>query len=178
MTAKVRFTRRDLELWPDDGKRRELIDGDIYVAPAPSLFHQRLVVRLVCAVGQYLEARPLGEILIGPLDVLLPGEDTVQPDLIYVSRERATIVTERGIEGVPDWVIEVTSAQDRDYNLETKRLLYREVGVPMYWVVDPETDMIYVSDGGRFTAYSESDLAVVSALPDFALSLEELFGSR
>lgn len=178
MTTKVRFTRRDLELWPDDGKRRELIDGELYEMPSQSPRHQGIVGCLVYAVMLYLEARPLGEILIAPLDVLLPGEDTVQPDLIYVPGERAAIATERGIEGVPDWVVEVLSPSNREYDLKTKRALYSRVGVPVHWVVDPKAQKVRAWEGDSLTAYRSGEIARVSLLPGFGLPLEELFGSR
>ncbi len=120
------------------GARYEIIDDELYVTPSPSVSHQRLVTRLVVTLHGFVEEHDLGEVFISPLDVLFDEGDYVEPDVLFVGKDHADLVTDRGIEGSPDLVVEVlspsTEARDRGVKLER----YRHFGVPEYWIVDPE----------------------------------------
>src|SRR5512147_179146 len=85
----VKLTYDDFLLFPDDGKRHELIDGEHYVTPSPNLRHQRISGNLYFLIRAYLEAHPIGDVFYAPLDVVFSDYDVVEPDLLYVSRERA-----------------------------------------------------------------------------------------
>jgi Uma2 family endonuclease len=172
---RISFVRRDLELWPEDGKRRELIGGDIFVSPSPTWTHQMILRKLIGFVERYLETHPVGQLVFAPMDLLLPGEDTVQPDFMFISSERTEIISERGVRGAPDWIVEVLSPSNRDYDLETKRRLYVRNGVPVYWAVDPEAREVQV-----FTLEGESKFSIdavldVPGLDGFQLGVQELF---
>lgn len=121
MISQVRFTYDDLQHFPDDNKRRELIDGEVYVTPAPRSRHQLIVTNLSFLVGLYLREKPSGRIIVAPLDVIFSEDEVAEPDLIYLSNERADRLSERGIEGAPDWLIEVTSPSTvkRDFTIIT-----------------------------------------------------------
>src|SRR4051812_31852180 len=107
----VKLTYDDFVLFPDDGKRHELIDGEHYVTPSPNIRHQRLSGRLHLAVGNWLEAHPVGQIFYAPLDVVMSMFDVVEPDLLYLSNERAAeVVVPLHVRGTPELVIEIASA--------------------------------------------------------------------
>ena len=141
----VKLTYDDFLLFPDDGKRHELIDGEHYVTPSPNLWHQRVLGKLHLAIGKYLEARPSGEVFFAPLDVVISDHDIVEPDLLYVSRERAAdILIPQHVRGVPDLVIEIASKGTRKRDETIKRRLYERAGVSEYWIVDPKQEVVRV----------------------------------
>ena len=175
LMTQVRFTYEDLRLFPDDGLRRELIDGEVYVTPSPTSRHQRVVTNLAFRIGLYLHDNPLGEVFVAPLDVIFSVDDDVtEPDILYVSNERASIISERGIEGAPDWLIEVTSpsTRKRDFTLKLKR--YQRYGVRLYWIVDLEAEMIHVWEEGGHEVFEADDTLSVSLLPGFSLAAGEI----
>jgi Uma2 family endonuclease len=137
--ARVRFKADDIWDAPDDDKRYEVIDGKLYVTPAPVWRHQRGLGKLYWPIAQYVYGRQLGEVVTAPVGVVLDDENGVQPDLVYVSRDRQDIISERGIEGAPDLVVEVLSpgTQGRDRGIKMRR--YALAGIPHYWIVDPAT---------------------------------------
>src|SRR5215470_6589596 len=98
------LTYEDYLLFPDDGKRHEIIDGDHYVTPAPKTKHQKVSFNLTVGIGSFVKQRGLGLLLAAPSDVFLSDENIVQPDLLFVSTARASIVTEDNIHGAPDIV--------------------------------------------------------------------------
>jgi Uma2 family endonuclease len=132
----VRFKAEDIWDCPDDGKRYEVIDGQLYVSPAPGWHHQRGLSKLHLLVAGYVYSRGLGEVVMAPLGVVLDDENGVQPDLIYISNERAQIIVERGLEGAPDLVAESLSpsTESRDRGIKMRR--YAASGIPHYWLLD------------------------------------------
>ena len=96
------LTYEDYLVLPDDGKRHEIIEGDHSVTPAPKTKHQKVSFNLTVAIGSFVKQRDLGMVLAAPCDVILSDENVVQPDLLFVSTARASIVTEDNIRGAPD----------------------------------------------------------------------------
>jgi Uma2 family endonuclease len=135
--GRVRFKAEDIWDAPEDTNRYEVIDGDLYVSPAPSWLHQRGLGVLFYYLMQYIRPRRLGELVQAPVGEVLDDETGVQPDLVYVSRERAGIITERGIEGAPDLVVEAVSpsTEARDRGLKMRR--YAAAGIPHCWLLVP-----------------------------------------
>ncbi len=140
----VKLTYDGFVLFPDDGKRHELIDGEHYVTPTPNLRHQDIVGTLYVLVATYLTDRPLGRIFFAPLDVILSPFDVVEPDLLYVSRDREGELLRDCVHGAPDLVVEVASKSTRKRDETIKRHLYERFGVSEYWVVDPELDVVRI----------------------------------
>jgi Uma2 family endonuclease len=184
--SAVKLTYDDLLLWPDDGRRHELIDGEHYVTPSPNLRHQRISGLLHMALRRYLEAQPLGEVLYAPLDVLFSQHDVVEPDLLYVSRERAAgIFRPEHVRGAPNLVIEIASKGTRRRDETIKRALYERCDVTEYWVVDPEIDVVrvYHRDGSAFGRPVElrrdaGDTLTTALLPGLEIPLESIFPSQ
>lgn len=178
----LKLTYEDYLYLPEDGKRHEIIDGEHNVTPAPTTRHQRIVTRLTRMLESLVADRGLGLVLVAPTDVVLSDTDVVQPDLLFVSKSRAEIVTESNIRGAPDLVIEVTSSTTRRRDEITKRDLYAKHGVAEYWIVDPEVDAIKVyhstEEGFERIAElaAERDEKLTSVLlPELEIRLPELF---
>ena len=182
--ADSRLTYDDFLLFPDDGRRHEIIDGEHYVTPSPNLRHQRLVGRLFLSTGNYLAAHPgAGQLFLAPLDVVLSYHDVVEPDLLFVAGDQSAIMTEKNIQGPPALVIEVISKSTRKKDAQTKRRLFERTGVREYWLVDPELDLVQVlraSASGKLVRVEElsaEDDATLTTplLPEWQLSMRTLF---
>lgn len=142
--ASRKFTYQDYLLFPEDGKRHELMDGEHCATPSPSIKHQKILVNLSRLLSQFAEDNSIGAVLIAPCDVVFSDNDIVQPDLLFVSSARSQIVTEKNIQGAPDLVVEIVSESTRRTDELTKRKLYEKFGVGEYWVVDPVVESVKV----------------------------------
>ncbi len=125
------FTIEDLEGFPSDGNRYELIEGTLHVTPAPRFAHQRAIGNLFHVLRQVCP--PGLEVVLGPFDVVLGPDTVLEPDVLVT---RPDDPTEKRLEQPPLLAIEVLSPSTRLYDLGTKRLAYEHFGVPAYWVVD------------------------------------------
>jgi Uma2 family endonuclease len=176
-----KFTYRDLCEMPDDGKRYQLIDGELYVTPSPNRAHQRAVGNLYAMLRAQIQEPGLGEAYLAPFDVVFDQMNVVQPDLLVVGKERLTIITEANVEGVPDIAIEVLSPSNKRFDREKKLQLYGRVGVPELWYFDPAegtAEVFHSEAGGRcvLSARLEGNATIVSkVLPGLSLTLDEVF---
>ena len=144
--ADMRLTYDDFLLFPDDGKRHEIIDGVHYVTPSPRLRHQDLVGRLyfaITAVPARTSRRP-DACSWRHSTSCSRTHDVVEPDLLFVAGDQAGIMTEKNIQGAPALVVEVMSKSTRKRDAQIKRRLFEQVGVREYWLVDPELDTVQV----------------------------------
>lgn len=179
----VRLTYDDFVLFPDDGQRHELIDGEHYVTPSPNRKHQKVSGSLYLLIAGWLERHPIGQIYYAPFDVVLSRFDVVEPDLLYVSNERADeVLTAANVQGAPDLVIEIGSPGTRTRDETIKRRLYERAGVAEYWVVDPELDAVrvYRREADRFGRALElsaeaGDVLTTPLLPGLELPLARVF---
>ena len=177
--AKVRFNYEDYCLLPED-ERYELIDGEFYVVPGPSYPHQNAVGKLFRFMADFVEVNGLGVVVMAPLDVIITGEDTVQPDILFVSEERRGMLAHRGCEGAPDMVVEVLSPSTAQRDRELKRKLYAVHGVQEYWLVNTETASVEIMSLGNNDfisqgTYSGEDGLVSQVIPGFALQASLIF---
>ena len=178
---KVRYTYDDYCQLPDDGNRYEVIDGVLYMAPAPHPRHQRILFNLAAlfvpfAIGE----NALGEAFFAPIDVIFASEDIFQPDLIFISRDRLHIITDRGLEAAPDLAVEVLSPSTRSRDLNLKRRRYAHFGVPEYWPIDPDSRTIralmlendhYVERG----THGIGDELITPLIPGLVIPVEQVF---
>ena len=142
-----RWTWTEFARLPSEGSTRyEVIDDELFVTPGPAPRHQRIVIALIRSLDPYVRAHGLGELLPGPVDVIFAEGDYLEPDLIFLRRGRDEIVTDRGVEGPPDLVVEIISPSTAARDRGIKRDRYRRYGVPEYWVVDPDRGTIDVWD--------------------------------
>lgn len=126
--------------------RAEVIKGEAYETPAQSPYHQLVLGAVLQAIYRFADADfgGPGEVFIGPVDVLLGEGDYIAPDLVWIRRERVGIISDRGIEGAPDLVVEVASPSTAHRDRGIKRERYAWYGVPHYWIVDPERRSVEV----------------------------------
>ena len=179
----VKLTYDDFLLFPDDGKRHELIDGEHYVTPSPSRKHQAIAWNLTVIIGTYLEANPVGRAFIAPFDVVFSNFDVVEPDLLFISNARLEgILTTKHVRGAPNLVVEIASRSTRSRDETLKRKLYEHFGVEEYWVIEPDDDTIVVYKHGGKGYQREFDLAATRGdtlttplLPGLQLPLERIF---
>lgn len=177
--AKVRFNYRDYCLLPED-KRYELIDGELYMAPAPSIRHQTILRSLESLIWPFVRDNRLGQVYFAPVDVILSDEDVVQPDLLFVAQSRRGIISERGCEGPPDLVVEVLSPSTQGRDRELKRKVYARYGVREYWLVDPEAGTIQVmgleaEDFGSRGVYGQGTEVRSQVIPGLTLLVSQVF---
>ncbi len=145
--SKTRITWADVQLMPEDGKLYEAIDGELYVTPPPVLRHQWISINLTAALLRLLVEPGYGWLFSAPTGVEFPEtEEGVQPDIIFISRDRRELLTKPGVSGPPDLVIEIGSPSTAKRDRSIKKKLYKRQGVPQYWIVDPETDAVEVWD--------------------------------
>ena len=142
-TPTIKFTYEDYRNAPED-KRYELLDGDLVVTPAPGTAHQRASRKLTMLLGQSINLTAAGEIFAAPFDVVLSDTDVVQPDLLFVSKERAHIITDENVQGAPDLVVEILSPSTAERDLTFKRSLYARHGVKEFWLVDTDAKTVTV----------------------------------
>lgn len=122
----------------------ELWDGEIIMSAAPRPTHQRIAARTWRWLDEFVVARKLGEAFISPIDVVFGGSKAVQPDVVYVSSARKSIVEENCIRGTPDLLVEVISEGTWRRDRIDKKALYEQFGVAEYWIIDPDSRLIEV----------------------------------
>lgn len=167
-------------LLPDDGKRYQVIEGELFVSPAPRTTHQEIIVHLTVLLQSHVKARGLGKVFVAPTDVLLAPTTVVQPDILFIRRENMGIITELNIQGPPDLCVEVLSPGTVTVDRERKMAVYARYGVREYWIVDPlsQTVSVYVRKGDDFTLHVEAtdDESVASAIvPGFLITARSVF---
>ena len=183
MQAIAGYTYADYCRLPDDGKQYEVIDGVLYMAPAPNPRHQEVSAYLFLLIGPAVLAKGLGRVYYAPIDVIFADGDTFQPDLIFVSRDRLHIITRRGVEGPPELVVEVLSPSTRRRDRELKRRRYAHFGVLEYWQVDPETRTIRVLilEGGEYAErgiYGIGDELTTPLIPGLSIPVAQVFAGN
>lgn len=177
--SDVKFTYEDYLLLPEE-KRYELIDGDLYMIPAPRPRHQFISQRIGIPLVQFVEERNLGRVIFAPCDIYLSQQDVVQPDILFISSDRLPIIKEPYIQGAPDLVVEVISPSDPERDRDLKRKLYSRYGVREYWIVDPEAKTIeiltrYEGSLKTFQTFVAEESLKSPLLGDFQLSLPVVF---
>ncbi len=177
--AALRFTYEDYALLLED-RRYEVIDGELFVTPAPTPFHQTVAQRLEQVLGAYLRDHAFGVMLHAPCDVVLSPHDVLQPDILVVSRERRSIIGDEYVGPAPDLVVEVLSpsTESRDRIAKAKR--YATFGVREMWLVDHSATTIEVlvnSEEGfrREALFGEADTVRSVILPRLAFPAAPIF---
>ena len=179
MPVDTRLTYEDFCLLPADGKRREIIEGELFVTPSPQTPHQRAVVRLIIHLGQFVQTENLGEVFSAPFDVVFSEFDVVEPDVLFISKARSGVLTSKNVQGAPDLVVEVLSESTARVDRSVKLKLYGKFGVEEYWMIDPAgpTAEIYRrSQSGLELAekLSAADALTSPMLPGFSMPLRKL----
>ncbi len=128
----------------DEDAYYELIEGNIVKKSAHTPKHQRISGNLYSAMREVVIKHKKGQIFYAPIDVFLDRYNAYQPDIVYVSKERAKIVTNNGIEGAPDLVVEILSPSTAQNDRGDKMKVYKRHAVKEYWIVDPKSQAVEV----------------------------------
>ncbi len=176
-----KWTYDDWARLPDDGTRYEVINGELYMTPSPSVSHQSASAHLFTRMSTFIESRGLGIVFSAPLGVRLPNQPVpVQPDIVFVSSARKSIIGKEYIEGVPDLVVEILSPSNWMYDRQEKFRLYQTSGVPEYWIVDyrAKTVEVFVLEEGEFTLIGKwgvGETASSRGLSGFQVAVADIF---
>jgi Uma2 family endonuclease len=179
----VKLTYDDYVLFPDDGNQHELIDGEHFVTPAPSIRHQIIQANVAGLIWSHLQTHPVGRVFTARLDVVFSSHDVVEPDVLYISRERYDeITTLQNVQGAPDLVVEIGSPSTRTRDETIKKHLYEKFRVSEYWIVDPtlETVNVYRHSGSSYKHAAQlsrdrGDILTTPLLPGLELPLATIF---
>jgi Uma2 family endonuclease len=166
--GRPQVTYADLERMPDDGRRYEIVDGELFdVTPAPSPLHQRVSKRLQRQLEAYFETAGRGEVFNAPVDVILTPHDVFEPDIVLVTNPSQ--VSGRAIEGAPALLVEVLSPSTTAYDRTTKGRRYAALGIAHYWIVDPVARRVecYRAEAGTHRLVAEAGASGTLMHPDF-----------
>jgi Uma2 family endonuclease len=165
------YREADYVALPDE-PRCELLYGRFVLMTSPTVRHQRVVTRLVVFFVGFADAHD-GHAIVSPMDVRLADHSVVQPDILYVSRERLSVLHER-VRGAPDLVVEVLSPSTARRDLGEKLRLYSETGIREYWLVDPAAktfEFLVADDDGFRLALPEAEVYRSPAIAELELDL-------
>lgn len=181
--SAVPFTYEDYRNLPESLEQHELLDGDLYVSPAPTPSHQTIVQNIGYLLLGHVRETGAGRVFFSPVDVVLDEggrRHVVQPDVLFISRAREKIVAENEIIGAPDLVIEVLSPGTAERDRGLKRTIYARAGVREHWIVDPalervEACVLGVSGYGAPAVHERGAEVRPAVLPELRLRLTEVF---
>jgi len=172
------LTYDDLAAMPDDGKRYELINGELFELTGPTPKHQWTSGGLYNRLRPFVLDNELGLVYYAPINVYFTPHIVVQPDVVFVGRERAGIIRVGKIEGAPDLLMEILSPGTRRHDMITKAAIYAAFGVREYWLADPgkETILVQTAIDGVFVPVESPDgIARSVLLPGFEVNPVEVF---
>ena len=182
-TPARRYTYEELVAeTPETNQLWELWDGELIMSPAPSFYHQKVVLHFYRHLYEWVSRRQLGEVVTAPIDMVLSPHRVTQPDLVFIAKARLNIVA-KTINGPVDLAVEVISLGDRERDRIQKRDLYEQYGVKEYWLVDPEAQTVEVLhlENGRYQLIMRcipGQIAASKLLPGFDLPVSALFAGE
>lgn len=177
--VRTKLTYEDYCNAPED-ERYELLDGELLIIPSPKEAHQKSLLKLSATLYYEIERADIGHVYAAPFDVILTDNDVAQPDVVFVSPERAHIITPDNIRGAPDLAIEILSPSTARRDLIAKRRLYARHGVREYWIVDTarRTIELLLLRGEEYQSqgvFGVGQTLVSPTLGGFALKIDEVF---
>lgn len=163
-----------------DDKRYELIDGELLMTPSPITSHQRISRKLEFILEKFITENKLGELFDAPYDVYFDNENVVQPDLLFISKDRLHIIGKKNVQGAPDLVIEIISENSAYRDMVQKKKLYAKFGVKEYWIVIPEGEEIEIytlKDNAYqlYKAYGKGSIIESPMLKGLKIGLMDIF---
>jgi Uma2 family endonuclease len=180
LTNARAFTGQDYDELPDGPPYYQLIEGDLYMSPAPGAFHQDIISNIHGEVWSYLQDHPIGKVSISPYGVYLTEINAFQPDLFFVTNQRRALYSKRGFNGAPDLVVEVLSPSTASLDRGAKREIYARTGVIELWLIDPELREIHVfqlqcDPLNPMAAYKMGDVFESAMFPGLVFSCAKIF---
>jgi Uma2 family endonuclease len=179
LNVETKLTYADY-LETSDDERYELLNGELILSPSPKEIHQYISSILHIMIGTFVRERSLGKVYFSPFDVVLSDTNVVQPDILFISNERADIITSDNVQGAPDLVVEILSPATAERDRTVKLDLYAQHGVKEYWIVDPDAKTITVllrGEGGLGVVgiYGEGETLRSPTLAGFSADVQEVF---
>lgn len=176
---KKKYTYEDYLKTPED-KRYELINGELIMTPSPVPGHQLISVELLFRLKKFAVENNIGKVMHAPCDVYLDNENVVQPDILFISKDRLGIIGEKNIQGAPDLVIEIISENSVYRDMVQKKRLYARFGVKEYWIVLPEEEEIEVyilkdNTYQLYDTYRKTGILESPSLEGLKIVLKEIF---
>jgi Uma2 family endonuclease len=173
------WTYEDYCVLPQDFNRHEVTEGDHVVTPPPTPRHQQISINLAAILALHIRCHDLGRLLIAPVDVLFAPTSVVQPDLLFINKERLHLITETNIQGAPHLVVEILSSPTAAIDRGGKMALYAKYGVPHYWIVDSDrlTLEMYELEGRSYrlaAQFEKDDRAQSPLFPGLVIPIAEL----
>jgi Uma2 family endonuclease len=180
---KVHWTTADLALFPDNGNRYEIIDGELFVTKAPHWNHQEICVKIAAALNTWCQSTGLGQVAIAP-GIIFSDADNVIPDVVWISNQKLSLLLDESghLTAAPELIIEVLSQgkenERRDRELKLK--LYSTRGVQEYWLVDWRLEKIEIYHRQNASlrlikTLNIDDIITSELLPDFTLEVKRIF---
>jgi Uma2 family endonuclease len=175
-----KWTYEDYCRLPDDGWRYEIIEGELYMSPAPEPIHQEYGGEMFAALRDFVKKHNAGKAYMAPIDVILFDLATpVQPDVLFICKERLHIVKKGRIEGAPDVIVEVLSPSNWLIDRREKFQAYAKSGVREYWIVNPlaRTIELFFLRENRYELigkYGEGETVRSEVLPGFEVKVDEV----
>ncbi|NKQ35668.1 MAG: Uma2 family endonuclease [Chloroflexi bacterium] len=176
------WTYDDYLKLPDDGRRYEIIEGELYVTNAPGLDHQFVVAELLRQMANYVVENQLGRVITAPFEVHLSETiRPVQPDVLFIKKERWPGPGAKFFSGVPDLIVEVLSPSTARRDRIIKFTAYEQAGVPEYWIANPRTHSVevFTLSGAEYALvgeFIEAETIQSKMLPDLQIITASLFG--
>jgi Uma2 family endonuclease len=179
--SSVKFTYQDYLRLPED-RRYEIIDGELFLTPAPGTYHQRIEMKLLFLLFGHVKEHDLGEVLPAPCDLVLSQTDVVQPDIFFIAKERREIVGEKYVSAAPDLVVEILSESTAKRDRGIKAKLYERAGVKELWIVDQWEKSVEIFRRSeetfvRYARFTSSETLVSPTFPGLEIPLAEVFSS-
>ncbi len=166
---------------PDDGQRYQIVEGVLFMTPAPGIFHQKVAQKLFRYLAVQIEDAGLGQVFMAPVDVELAANMVVQPDVIVILNASSDKITPSRIVGAPDLVIEVSSPSTVGFDRREKQDAYARAGIPEYWIADPiaHTIEVFFLESGAYHSqgfFTEQARLVSTVVPTMAeVPVEKFF---
>ncbi len=180
LAQPVLVTADDYRLMPETGPRYQLIEGELYMAPAPRRYHQDISRNLEFILQNYLGRNPIGTLYYAPFDVYLTEHNVFQPDVLFVANARRSILTDEGAEGAPNFIVEILSESTAHLDRQPKRKIYATTGVEELWLIDPAKKTIEIfylqQDAERPAAvFHSEDVFTSPCFPGLEIRADEVF---
>lgn len=169
------YRAADFDQLPE-GEPCELIQGRFIMSPSPTIRHQTILLQLSVLFAEIAKQNG-ARTLFAPMDVVLSDDTILQPDLLYVTKDRREIIRQR-VEGPPDLVVEILSPGTERRDRLAKLDLYARYGVSEYWIVDPEAQLFefLLNEDGRFVVLSQpNDEFQSPRLPEVKIQLADFW---
>ncbi|MBC7893593.1 MAG: Uma2 family endonuclease [Sphingobacteriaceae bacterium] len=165
----------------DDTYFYELLDGELVQKSAPSPNHQRVLRELFLLVHAHVQEKKAGEVFFAPVDVFLNEYNAPQPDLVFVSKARESLITNDGIMGAPDLVVEIISSSSLRRGRFDKMRIFKRFALPEVWLIDPANRSVEVytlveTEYDLFAFAAETGEVTSKALPELKVNVMGLFG--